>query len=342
MKEKDKTYETRALAACVEVGKLLTSTLNLKEILRLIVVKVSELVEAENWSLLLKDEKTGELSFSIVVGIDESLFKGIRLAPGEGIAGIVAETGEIKIIQDVHADTCFYRKVDETTGFTTRSVICVPLKTHGKVLGVLEIVNVKDTTFFESHYLRILTILSDYAAIAIENSHHCDRIFQLTIRDEYTGLFNARYLHQILDGIIDQGKGEERQLALVFVDIDNFKEVVDTYGHLLGSQVLKEVGNTMSDCIHGNDILVKYGGDEYIIILPDKNRSEAISCVETIIDTIRKTTYLASETKPVYITASFGIALYPDDASTSRDLLSRADNMMYTIKRSTKNGYGVA
>ena len=342
MQTNNMDYETKALAACVEIGKLLTSTLNLKEILKLIVHKVSELIEAENWSLLLKDEETEELTFEIVVGVNEKLLNGVRLAPGEGIAGHVVETGRPEILQNVKNNLHFNRKVDEITGFDTQSVICVPLKTHGRVLGALEIVNVTDTAFFEEKYFPILTILADYAAIAIENSQHCDRIINLSITDEYTGLYNARYLYQVLDELMDQCIGKDGQFALVFMDIDNFKDIVDTYGHMKGSMILKEVGQTISSCIHEKDILIKYGGDEYIIIFPDKSRQEAISGVEKILFAIRNAEYLESERHAVNLTASFGIAMYPDDESTPTELLIRADNIMYSVKRSTKNGYGVS
>lgn len=335
-------HETKALAACVEIGKLLTSTLNLREILELIVHKMSELVKAENWSLLLKDEETEELTFEIVVGLEKKLLKGVRLAPGEGIAGHVVETGRPKILQNVKDNLHFNQNVDKITGFDTQSVICVPLKTHGKVLGVLEIVNVTDTAFFEKKYFPILMILSDYAAIAIENSQHCKRIVNLSMTDEYTGLYNARYLYQVLDELMEQYSRKDGQCALAFMDIDNFKEIVDTYGHMKGSTILKEVGQTISSCIHEKDILIKYGGDEYIIIFPDTGRQEAISGVEKILFAIRNATYLESEKHAVHLTASFGIATYPDDASTAKELLIRADNIMYSVKRSTKNGYGVS
>jgi diguanylate cyclase (GGDEF)-like protein len=342
MQTNNTDYETKALAACVEIGKLLTSTLNLKEILKLIVHKVSELIEAKNWSLLLKDQETEELTFEIVIGVNEKLLNGVRLAPGEGIAGHVVETGRPEILQNVKNNLYFNRKVDDITSFDTQSVICVPLKTHGRVLGVLEIVNVTDMAFFEEKYFPILMILADYAAIAIENSQHCDRIINLSITDEYTGLYNARYLYQVLDKLVDRSIGKHGQFALVFMDIDNFKDIVDTYGHMKGSMVLKEVGQTISSCIHEKDILIKYGGDEYIIIFPDKSKKEAISGVEKILFAIRNATYLESEKHAVHLTASFGIAMYPDDDSTSKELLIRADNIMYSVKRSTKNGYGVS
>lgn len=340
MAEKNTEYETSALASCLEVGKLLTSTLNLQEVLELIIVKISQFIEAQNWSLLLKDEKTGKLTFEIVIGVEKELIKGIQMAPGEGIAGYVAETGKPMVLPDVQNEPKFDRKVDELTGFTTKSIICIPLQTHGRILGVFEIVNVKNISYFESRYLPILTILADYAAIAIENSKYCDRIYQMSRTDEYTGLHNARYLHQILDEMILEASYNDRTFAVVFVDIDNFKSVVDTAGHLLGSQILKEIGQTISSCLFEQDILIKYGGDEYIIIFQDRVRQEVTALTEKILQKIRQTTYLESETHPVNITASFGIAMYPEDARTKKELLMLADDIMYTIKRTTKNSVG--
>ena len=338
---KDPLQETKTLMACVEVGKLLTSTLNLREILELIMLKVSQLVQAQNWSLLLKDEKSNELIFEVVVGINKELIKEIRLKPGEGIAGHVAETGKPIYLSNAQNDPRFNPKVDNRTGFTTQSIICIPLQTHGKTLGVIEIVNIKDMEIFKSRDLPILTVLADYAAIAVENSRYFARIQKMSITDEYTGLHNARYLYQILDALIRRSFKKQTDFAVVFVDIDNFKDVVDRNGHLLGSQVLKEIGKTISCCLSGQDKLFKYGGDEYVIIFPDRNRREAIELAEKILQSIRSSTYLNSEPTPVKVTASFGLAMFPEDAKTRKELLLIADNSMYRIKKSTKNGIGM-
>jgi diguanylate cyclase (GGDEF)-like protein len=335
------THETRALLACLEVGKLFTSTLSLQEILELIMTKVSQLIEAQNWSLLLKDETSGELTFEIAVGIKREVIKGIRLAPGEGIAGHVAETGKPMFVSNVQDEPRFSRKIDSLTGFTTKSISCIPIQIHGKILGLIEIVNVEDMDGFKLKYLPILTILADYAAIAIENSQLFSRIQRMSITDEYTGLYNARYLHQVLEDLIQKPRGQEPTFAIVFVDIDNFKHVVDTQGHLLGTQALREIGQTFSSCLSEQDILVKYGGDEYVIILPDKNRQQATKLTEKILQTLRASCYLASESDSVKVTASFGIAMYPEDAQMKEDLVSLADKTMFTVKRSTKDGIGI-
>ena len=333
--------QTDTLRTCVEVGKLLTSTLNLQEILELIMLKVSQLIRAQNWSLLLKNEESGELTFEIVVGINKELFNGLHLLPGEGIVSHVVETGRAVFIPDVNESPLFNKNVDLATGFTTRSIICLPLIIRGKSLGVIEIINVKDMKIFELEDFPILTILADYAAIAIENSRYVDKIRKMSIMDEYTGLYNYRYLHQILDEFFSK-IDQKTQLAVVFVDIDNFKSIVDDYGHLLGTRLLKEIGETITSNLSEQDILIKYGGDEYVIILPGRSKAQAVKHSENILRAIRESTYLKSETEPARVTASIGIAAYPEDADAKKELLILADNALFTIKSSTKNRVGTA
>ncbi len=325
---------------CLQIGKLLTSTLNLREILSLIMNKISQLVEAENWSLLLKDEETGELYFEVVVGIDKALVDDVKIPLGIGIAGIVAQSGEPLFIENAEKDNRVYREVDRRSGFTTKSLICLPLKIHGKTLGVIEIVNVEDPETFRKMKLPVLSILADYAAIAIENSHYLSKIHKMSITDEYTGLYNARYMHMILPGLLQESKTKKEKTAVAFVDIDNFKRVVDTYGHLAGSAVLREIGETITGFMNERDLLIKYGGDEYILILPGRSKKDALKLSREILGRIRESSFLNHEKIPVKLTASFGIAVFPDDADSHKDLLLRADDCMYKVKKSTKNDVG--
>ena len=165
-----------ALLACVEIGQRLTSTLDPKEVLQLIMSKVSELILAENWSLLLVDESTGMLRFEVAVGLNMDDVRHVRLKPGQGLAGYVLKTGETLIIEDVQNDPRFYRDVDQSTGFITKSIVCVPLSVRNQILGVLEVINIPDMDAFKRLYLPILSILADYAAIAIDNSRTFSKI----------------------------------------------------------------------------------------------------------------------------------------------------------------------
>lgn len=339
---KKSALESNTLMASLQIGKLLTSTLNLNEILKLIMSKVSELIEAANWSLLLLDEEKNELVFEVVVGLDKNLIKDVRIPLGVGIAGRVAESGLPLFIADAQQDPRLHKKVDQMTGFITHSVICIPLAIQGNTLGVIEIINVDNIDQFKAKYLPVLQILADYAAIAIINSKYFTKIQQMSITDEYTGLYNARYLHNILDKLIDQHSSTNEPISVVFCDIDNFKTVVDSYGHLCGSHLLKEIGQTISSYLSNNDILIKYGGDEYILILPGRSKDKARQIIEKIMHGIRSTDYLKSESDGIKVTASFGLALYPEDAQTEKDLLIKADNLMYSIKKDRKNGIAIS
>jgi diguanylate cyclase (GGDEF)-like protein len=276
-----------------------------------------------------------------VKGENKESLQGMRLAPGHGIASHVAESGEPLLLPNVREESKFNESIDVSTGFVTESMVCVPLNILGKTLGVIEVINVHDMENFREKELSVLTILADYAAIAIENSQYVAKIEKMNITDEYTGLFNARYMHQVLEELIDRADSSGSGLAVVFVDIDNFKNIVDTCGHLSGSYLLKEIGKTMSGCLREKDVLIKYGGDEYVILLPDTDRQSAVERVEKILQAIRVSTYLTKEKSTVKVTASFGIAIYPEDGKTKKDILISADNSMYKIKHTSKDGIGM-
>lgn len=328
--------------SCHEIGKLLTSTLDLNEILDHIMLKVGDLVEAENWSLLLLDEKTNQLEFKVVVGIKKELISDITIGLGKGVAGMVAQSGQPIFIEDATNDPRVFRVVDHRTGFSTQSIVCLPLTTHSRIFGVIEIVNIKDMQRFRQEYLPLLEILADYAAIAIENSQYFAKIKKLTYTDEYTGLPNARYMHEHLERLIRKSENSKEKLAVVFMDMDNFKAVVDTYGHLAGSKVLFEVGQVIRANLPNEHLLCKYGGDEFVIIYIDIDLPKAVSYTEYILSAIRASSFLLTENHPVKLTASFGIAIYPDDAKTKKDLLLRADHLMYSVKKSTKNSIAIS
>lgn len=330
------------LLACLEIGKLLTSTMNHKTIFEHIMRRGSELIKAQHWSLLIKDEVTGALRFEIVVGADKTLFDPIILSPNEGIAPYVAQTGIPMFVPDVTKEPLFNCKVDAKTGFITRSIICIPLETHGKVSGVIEIVNIEDMDFFSEKNYPILQILADYAAIAIENSRYMTKIETMCITDEYTGLYNSRFMHDYLDRYFNNENHLKTGIAVIFIDMDDFKSIVDTHGHLQGSEILKQIGNTIKSGLSTNDLLIKYGGDEYIIILPGRNNQAAYGLSKIISNLINTTPYYVEGNKEVHVTASLGIASAPENAREKKALLIAADNALFRVKNEGKNGISVA
>ena len=326
------------LMTCVEIGKALTSTFNMDQILIIILKRLSELIKAKNWTLFLLDPKTEELYFGVVVGLDKGSLADVRIGLGEGIAGTVAHTGEPILVPEVRQDPRFSNKVDDLTGFVTHSIICLPLKMQGAVIGVIEIVNPEDMSLFQDNFMPLLSILADYVAIAIHNARTYRKIESLSITDDVTGYYNTRHMHQHLDQLLHQGQ----EVSLVFLDVDNFKEVVDSHGHLLGSRILGDAAQIIASKLEENDRLVRYGGDEFVIILPGQDKHTAFDKVVAVRKALADATFLEDLELQTRLTASFGIANYPGDAADKKELLQMADNSLYRSKDMGKNSITVA
>jgi diguanylate cyclase (GGDEF)-like protein len=338
----DETTCFQQLMTCLEIGKALTSTFNMDRILVMVLSLVSDLIRANNWTLFLLDPATQELHFELVVGLDKGALDKIRIKLGEGIAGTVAATGEPILVPDVSADPRFSDKVDEITGFTTHSIICLPLRIQDSVIGVVEIVNPENPVLFERRSMMVLTIVADYLAIALGNARNYREIEALSVTDDVTGFYNTRFLHQHLDRLLQPQSGEDRELSLVFLDLDDFKKIVDTVGHPLGSQVLKEVAQIIGAMLDADERLVRYGGDEFIVILPGVSKARALEKVEAMRAAIDGACFLQHEGLHVEATASFGIAHYPQDAADKNELLHIADNSMYHSKTVGKDSITLA
>jgi diguanylate cyclase (GGDEF)-like protein/PAS domain S-box-containing protein len=163
----------------------------------------------------------------------------------------------------------------------------------------------------------------------------------LSIHNNLTGLYNTRYLYQTLDKLIKESKLIRKPFSLVFMDMDNFKRVVDTYGHLNGSQALKEVAITIKSCIKRPGLGVAYGGDEFVVVLPGFDKVKATEKVEQIRAQMKKTTYLSKAGHKVHLGASFGIATFPDDTDNREGLLALADQAMFRIKQTGRGLVGI-
>ena len=163
----------------------------------------------------------------------------------------------------------------------------------------------------------------------------------LAIHDNLTGLYNTRHLYKVLDDLIEEHKITKKPFSLIFMDMDNFKHVVDTYGHLNGSQTLKEVATTIKSCLKGPCLGVAYGGDEFVVVLPGFNKLRAVEKAEQIRSKMKQTTYLIKAGFKVHLGASFGLATFPDDTDSRTGLLALADKAMFHIKQVGKGSIGI-
>lgn len=219
--------------------------------------------------------------------------------------------------------------IGERAGSIERHKVAVPLEHEGRAIGALEVEVEGDLS---RDRRSILQAIADFAAIGIENARSFQRVEELTITDDLTGLFNARHLHSLLGQEFARAARFERPLTLVFLDLDNFKAVNDAHGHPAGSRLLSEVGAILRGSIRRIDSAFRYGGDEFALILVETGVSAGIQVSERIRDKLRRSVLLESGGQAIKLTASFGIATYPDHASSDADLLQAADRAMYRAK----------
>lgn len=334
--------EAGEVAVFHELGKALTSSLQLDQVLRTIMEKIEEFLHPDTWSLLLVDEAKQELYFELAIGKGAEALKDVRIRLGQGIAGWAAQHGEAVIVPDVSKDTRFLAKVDEKTKTETHSIVAVPVCFRDHCLGVIELVNCIGTDSFNQRDLALLEALADFAAIALENARHVQRIHELTITDDCTSLYNARHLNFILETEIYRSQRYGYEFSLVFVDLDHFKKVNDTYGHLMGSKLLAEIGLVIKVHCRLIDFAFRYGGDEFVVLLPQTSKESACVVARRLHKLIRETTWLKSENLNVRVTPSVGVASYPSDSRTKVELLHLADEAMYSVKNTTRDGVAAA
>ena len=312
-----------------------------RKVIELIMQKIQQLIPCEAWSMLMLDEEKGELTFELALGEKGKDVSTLRVKVGEGVPGGVAQTAKPTIVNDTSKDPRFARRFDEKTHFVTRSILCAPLISRGRTIGVVQVINRVGGKFTQAD-LDLLLTLVEPCAIAIENAILFQRTEQLTITDDLNKLFNSRYLNLYIGREIKRCKRHGIPLSVIFLDLDGFKSVNDAHGHLAGSRTLTEVGVILVEAVRESDILARYGGDEFVVVLPETPPSGALVIAERIRRAIESHVFLRDAGLEARISASFGIASYPDHALTPEGLIQKADQAMYRVKERDKNGIEVA
>ncbi len=221
-----------------------------------------------NWSLLLVDANQSELVFAVIVGRPADTLRGTRIPIDEGVAGWVATHGSPAIVEDAQSDSRFSDRLDQITGFTTKSIIAVPLRSREKVFGVIELINRLDGRPFSAYDMRVLSTIADFAAIAVEKAYYLNEARRLSELDPLTGTRNRRGLQLAVDRETIRIARYGGDLSLLLADIDDFKAINDGHGHAAGDIVLKLVADTLMKTVRDVDTVARYGGDEFIVLMP--------------------------------------------------------------------------
>lgn len=333
---------------------------NLAEILR----KANEFVPSEAGSILLDnplaksaDKRENNLTFVAAFGEKATDVIGHEITAGQGIAGHVYVTGDAYHASSTQKDEHFFAGVDKLTDYSTRSLVAIPIIIGQEVCGVLELMNRRDAEDYSADDRNLLQIFAGYISISIQNVLDGRRAQELAKRDNLTGLFNDHYLHVALTRAIESCLDDDLDMAVIFIDLDYFKSVNDTHGHLAGSQVLREVGHLLKGQVRGSDgIPARYGGDEFVLVIPGFHLDQALDLAEEVRLMVVNNIFCAKagdiQREPLDltgITCSIGVATLDHHVERNltveeckSTLLRLADTAMYVAKKTGRNRTAVA
>ncbi len=312
---------------------------DLKRLLQVIIQKALITLDAEKGSLMLYDYSINALQVRIVSGLqdkklEDAINNGVvqcsKIGIGEGIAGTVFMERKPIITNLGSADPRF---VTKEVLADTKSILCVPLIAKGEVIGVINITNKKHDKLFNQKDLEFITALANQAAIAIDNA----KLYELATKDGMTKLYIYRHFYTLLENEIRRCQRYNRNTSLIMMDIDNFKRINDTYGHLTGDTILKRLASVLQETVRKIDIPARYGGEEFVVILPETNKEEACNIAERIRKNVAQISVKVSETENLSPTISMGVAQYTTDGKEAKELINAADTALYYSKHNGKN-----
>ncbi len=335
IKKENKSYEEtiRKLKLVIEINSYITKSLEGEEVQKRILQQVKRLLLCQSGSVLLVDKETERLKFAYLSKDEEEKhLMDLNLKSGEGIAGTVWSTGNPVLINDAQNDPRFTDKADKKSNTQTNSLIAVPLVYKGEIVGVIEAINKVDGDF-NAFDLEMLQYISTQSAIAIKNAE----LYDTANRDGMTKLFTKKYFRERLNEEWSRSNRYRHSLSLAIFDIDNFKNFNNTYGHQAGDRVIMELVKIIISNSRSIDIPCRYGGEEFIIILPETTKEEALIVVERIRQKVEQINIDYNNTY-LNLTVSGGLAVIPElSPNNVEEFIDMADKALYYSKKNGRN-----
>jgi diguanylate cyclase (GGDEF)-like protein len=304
-------------------------------VVRRVTQELRKVLNADACSILLLDPVRKELAFAESSGHTRWERDNIRFRIGEGVAGWVARSKQPVLIEDVENDDRFVKIARQRRPMS--SMIGVPLVVNKRVIGVVSLTTRTQDHRFNQADLQLAVLLSAHVALALENG----RLYEISVMDGLTNVYNRRYLTQRLHQEIAYSRRFRHPLTLVMVDIDWFKKINDTYGHQAGDQVLRQVSQLFNRSLREYDVVARYGGEEFALLLPSLEKLSGASVADRLRFHVADAP-VRHKDQQISVTASFGVAAFPEDADAADELILRADQALYQAKQRGRNRVALA
>lgn len=324
--------------AIFEIAQTASTSLDLEKVLPLLAGKINSMISCCTCVIFLREEESDVLEAKIAIGSNAQYLQGARATLGRGQTGIVGQIGQ-GIISDFDCRELElacpaqpWNKFDDWVELC--SAMSVPIATPEGVIGVVNLYHAKKNAFSEED-LRLLTAVGPQIGRAILNALLFKSTTESALTDMVTGLPNARSMFGQLENELDRASHLGKPLSLLCMDLDNFKAINDAFGHQYGDVVLREVGEIFSAQLRDTDLVCRYAGDEFVILLPDTDRDEALRTARRIEETIDAHPPYGSP-EDIHIGVSIGVASYPMDGQDAHTLIAKADVAMYAHKKQRK------
>ena len=339
IERKSRTLEqlVRDLSLIYEIGQEVNSVVDLDKLYANITETLKKYLSINECAILVFDERREELHVRAAFGFPEpdAVFR-TTFRPGEGITGLVAETGRKIYIRDTSREERFLHYKGEKPVIPS-SFLSVPLVYKGEVLGVINFAR-EGVGSFSYQDVRMMSLVAGQVSQALANARLYTRTRELSVRDELTGINNRRHFQQMLQMEWKRAVRFRRQLSLIMVDVDHFKEYNDTFGHLQGDGVLRSIGSLLKKNLREVDTVARFGGEEFVLLLPDTDKRGALVVAEKIRAVVSGHRFVTDEMRETRtITVSAGVATYPDDVGEMEDLIDQADIALYRAKELGRN-----
>jgi diguanylate cyclase (GGDEF)-like protein len=333
----DTQRAAREMTSLYHIGLAATSSIQIDEVMRLIYEQVNRVLPLDTFFICLYDEDRAELRYDLFVEAGETLPPFRTRLDTVGISAWVIRNARPMLVRhwSVEEEQLPFRTA--VVGATTESVICVPLIAKNKIVGVMSAQSLVPNAFDNTH-VRLVTAIASQAALALENARLHTTVNEQAQRDPLTGAYNHGTLIDKLHAAIGHAQAERGTVALIMLDLDSFKQYNDNYGHLVGDDVLRSTVAAIQSHLKSTDVVGRWGGEEFGVILPGVTRQQARAIAERIRQTVAAHELRDMHNRPIpSATASLGIALYPDDAVHIEELIHKADSALYQAKAQGRN-----